>query len=519
MALSRPTRFYPDKASGEYKAINASKTITSAEVPIDVTVFKMDTSSYYISTPFTFVVNGTSLIKAIQINIYDMSNGITWTSLKVNATGNLYPTNYKGEENIIKAYIPSTVPLGTTVNSNYVWAVTVFWDENSVEKSITGVESYFESRPDIQITDLKIDNVSSGLLASYTITGAEHLFEVVYTPSSSIVPIKYFNWTLRESNGVLVYTTGDIYSSDIRFNYDNFLPNFPRDTIPSVTGYELELYITNIVGNEIRKTFILNNGQTTSFHTNILSVSNIPEQSCLYIKWGTIVGATGYRLYKHKKNDSYMQYLYTFPSNINECYDYSVANGVEYTYYLFPFDATGIMYPVVYRNTSNVTLYCRAGFLGNVLMILNKDTTQKDNIYKLFKLYSWYLNLDTTNYKVTSNISINNNYTKYPRVQKSRQNYMAISLQSLMGYMSCTNIEVIDTQELIDDIRNLINTNLVMLLKTTKGAILKVTPSSDISFNINEVISLTSLSLDLVEIGDAKDISVINKESNPVWDL
>ena len=175
--------------------------------------------------------------------------------------------------------------------------------------------------------------------------------------------------------------------------------------------------------------------------------------------------------------------------------------------------------PVVYRNTSNVTLYCRADFSGNVLMVLNKDTSQKDNIYKLFKMYSWYLNLDTTNYKVTSNISINNNYTKYPRVQKSRQNYMAISLQSLMGYMSCTNIEVIDTQELIDDIRNLINTNLVMLLKTTKGAILKVTPSSDISFNINEIISLTSLSLDLVEIGDAKDISVINKESNPVWDL
>ena len=534
MALSRPTRFTPDKSSGEYKAINASNIISSTIIDnmlSDLTVFKMSNSASFISTPFTFVCNGSSYISGIQIKIYSTNNNLLWDSNKILSRGNLYPVNYLGEENIIKAYIPNMPDkIKTGVGANYVWSVTVYWKEKTasgeVEKSITSAESYFESRQNIILSEFIIDGSAKGVNNSYYIDGLEHSFEARYLPINTEIPIKHFSWELYDANGNLIKETGNINSAEVKFNYDGFMS----------LDYTLRLKIVNISGVSLTKDIILMSNKNIGYISKqVLKVENISEEACIRVSWDkekiketllTTSGETldGFEIYKRKRGELYEKYVCFRTKDAYEIYDYDVANNSEYTYYLYPLSLVGGKYKVVgvvgYNNGNpDVELYCKASFFGNILLVLRQNPTQDKGVCRVFKFYRWYLNLESTNYKNNSNIVLNSNYTRFPKVQRGKQNYLTVSLQNLVGYMDCSTNEIIDTQEMLDDIRYMTNSNYDMILKTNKGAILKVAPISNVEFDINETLSksMTSMTLDLAEVGETKDISIVNKENNTRW--
>lgn len=557
MAISRPNKYIPDKASASYSAINGRRVISSAEVDEivskDKSAFKtisatsVSSPTKYISTPFVFSVSGNSPIFSFYITIYNMEDGIiVYKSIEKFIDYTLYPVDYKGEDIRIKVYIPELDSNGKPYIdnkpwSNYKWAATISWLEESrtgdapTQHYLTGAEVYFESRETLTVDKIILDdNIIFDFDESYLkITGITHKFRAEHTPKN--VPISHFQWDLYDPNGILIHTTGVINSPDIRFEYTGFLP----------ISYTLRLTVVNITGNKDVVDIPLYNEEMDSVIPleAKLTIVNKPIESCLHVSWdhqeiglelndmGYIIDniyddIRGFELYRQKKGDLFIRHLFSFSNKAYEFYDYNVANDSEYIYYLYPVSAhTGDILPVyattMKENEYGVTEkeYHKVSFDGWFLLVLSPNENQGEGVYRVSKLFNWYAETSAGNISNNANITINNSFGRYPRVQRSKNNYLKIPLQGMVGYIDCENNEFIDNQTIIDDIRELTTLDNIMILKNSKGAIMNVSPSSDISFTLNERVDkvLTSMSMEFVEVGSSNNISVINKVSNPEW--
>lgn len=533
MGLSRPTRMMPDKASFNYQAINTDLTLTTIQVDelvnnYDIFKLPIGSATNYISTPFTFSVNGSTPIKGIKVKILTLGNNVIYDSgrLDVTTTKSLYPVNYLGEEVTITTYVPNLTTLKASMSSNFKWTATVYWDEyNSqgafVSRELTSPEVYFETRLSIVLFDFLVDGVSKDPDAgNIVVDGLSHTFEAIYDPESSRIPLKYFSWKLYTYDNVLIYDTGMVYSQDVKFYYDGFLPFY----------YNLELTIVNTVGSVLTQLITLQPSNSSILKISYqLQITNIPEEACLRISWDRNSIQTqllnlpilqGYELYRRKRGETFAQHLFTLSENATECFDYNVANGEEYVYYLYPKHTfAGILAEVSTYDALNSEIYHKVSFEGWVLSVLTPNESQNSNVYRVFKQYMWQLNLTDTSVKNNAIITINNNYTPYPKVQKGKSNYMSVALQCLMGYINCETNEIQDTQEIIDDVRNLSSSNYEMILRSPKGAIMRVTPITELSYTINEKVSelLTSMNMEFAEIGRLNNMVIINKVANPAW--
>lgn len=554
MALSRPMRLFPDKASGEYIAIDNTIYISSAEVDQikanDKYAFKMQSSDSgvnYIAQPFTFVVKGTSAIESINIVIYNMNNNIIFKSNEIQAPSGLFPVNYLGEEMYVKCYIPATKLSGDYYlqsGSNYKWVAKVTWKELKengttwVYKNLSSAECYFECREKTRIVKMIIDEGTDAEIEynfdvpSVNVRGLEHMFKAVYSPSNDYVPIDYFEWKLYDANGLLIYDTGRINSIDVRFHYNGFIP----------LSYKIELTIVNIVGRLDTKSFeirCIDDVDSEIILDYQINVTNLPQEAGLHLQWDVNgiksyvnnLGYTviGFDLYKRKRGDLFLQYLFTFSPNAYECIDFLVANEKEYAYFLYPLiqDEEGKTYASVGYVTTYVSygasyepVYHKVDFMGWHLLVLIPNENQERNIYRVYKQYNWSLDTNKVVMKNNANISINTNYTQYPRIQRGRTNYMSFTLKNLIGYIDCSTQNLVnDTQEAIDDIRYLPSINYEMILKSPKGGIFKVAPISEVEFSSDEKLEgmLTSMSIEFAEVGSYSNMSVINKLFNTAW--
>lgn len=560
MALTRPNKYMPDKASAGYAAINGRDVISSEVVDYivanDNTAFKVrsntsaENPTTYISTPFIFSVGGNSPLVGFYITIYDViNNSIVFRSENVLLEENIYPINYKGEEVRIKVYIPELDKNGNPYIdnkpwSNYKWTATVVWmdvDSNSptglVEKRLTGPEAYFESRETLRIGKIRCDNGNefqpgNGYLE---ITSIRHKFSAIeITPSITQVPISYFKWDLYDAHGILIYTTGIVNSPDVQFEYDGFLP----------LNYTLTLTVVNIANNKITIEIPLIYNTIIEMLDTRLNVVNLSLESCLHVSWdsnelseemilkGYILNADeiiGYELYRQKKGENFIRHLFSFSPNAYEFYDYNVANESEYIYYLYPIIKKSnheSVYSPVYVTTMKYNEFGyleeefhKVSFNGWFLLVLEPNPNQREGVYRVAKLFNWVADVRADNIRNNTSISINNNFSRYPRVQRSKSNYLIIPLQGLIGYIDCKTNEFIDDQKIIDEVRELTTLDNVMVLKNSKGAIMNVVPLGDISFSFNERVDkiLTSMSMEFVEVGSVDNISIINKVSNPQW--
>lgn len=231
---------------------------------------------------------------------------------------------------------------------------------------------------------------------------------------------------------------------------------------------------------------------------------------------------SGYEVYRQKYNESVSEYIGTIQKsedNVNDLMiDYAVRNGVEYTYYFYPntkkTQSGTELSPLV---TKQVSIDCPYWSLFIV------DETEEENVFYLDKMFKFELNLEINDMTNNAQVSITQNFTKYPTVQYGTANYWSGSLSSLCGFLSTSDTDYIQTTNMIDELKSLSSDTRRKFLKDMAGNLWEVNASAPLNISTVNTASndLKTLRFSWVEVGDTKGISIINnpKKSVTNWVL
>ena len=253
---------------------------------------------------------------------------------------------------------------------------------------------------------------------------------------------------------------------------------------------------------------------TTSLYANF---SN--KESRLSAGNSTIVGSiSGYEIYRRKYNESTAEYVGTVSKSDEDIgdamIDYAVKNGVEYTYYLFPnIDATETgtqLSPIVTKQLAIDVPY------WSLLIV---DETDEDNVFYLDKMFKFELNLQIDEMTNNAQVTISQNFTKYPTLQYGASNYWSGSLSSLCGFVS-NCVDYVQNVNMINELKSISSDTRRKFLKDTSGNLWEVNVSAPISISV-ENMSLQDVKtwkFSWVEVGDTKGVSIINNPKKKAID-
>ena len=227
----------------------------------------------------------------------------------------------------------------------------------------------------------------------------------------------------------------------------------------------------------------------------------------------------GYEIYRKKYDESHAKYIGTVKKGGAEVsdlmIDFAAKNGVDYTYYLYPnVDVTKGGAPLSPFVTKQLSIDCPFWSLFIV------DETEEDNVFYLDKMFKFELNLQVDDMSNNAQISITQNFTKYPTIQYGAANYWSGSLTSLCGFISANDVDYIQNTNMINELKNISSDTRRKFLKDTDGNLWEVNVSAPINISTDNATQqmVKSLKFSWVEVGDAENVSIINNPYMPIED-
>lgn len=216
----------------------------------------------------------------------------------------------------------------------------------------------------------------------------------------------------------------------------------------------------------------------------------------------------GYDVRRRCGAQTHTEYVTTISQN-NKKYiiDYAVKNNTPYTYYLYPTskdeDKSVVLSPFVSDEL-------KADWDYWSLIVV--DETEKENVYYLNKLFKFRLNVSVDDMSNNTDVTVTNNFTKYPTVQYSTANYWSGGLSSLCGLLSCSELEYRETPNMIQELKNLTSDTRKKFLKDISGNLweVKISAPINISTNTETLEQIKTVKISWVETGDADGVSIIN---------
>lgn len=162
---------------------------------------------------------------------------------------------------------------------------------------------------------------------------------------------------------------------------------------------------------------------------------------------------------------------------------------------------------------------------GNPFGILNPNYTILDTVfnpdikcYQLKAEYHFGKNVKTGDISNNNSPNILQNFTRYPTVQLSCQNYMSGQVSSLIGTVAVDEngqVTYSDTRTMRDAIFNLSTTNDTLFLKTRKGDIFEIRIANPIQVSIMDetYAQAQEAAINWVQVDDSVDDYVLSYES------
>lgn len=233
-----------------------------------------------------------------------------------------------------------------------------------------------------------------------------------------------------------------------------------------------------------------------------------------------IVGdVNGYEVYRRKYNESHADYVGTVQkgdTNVGDLMiDYAVKNGVPYTYYLYPnlekTQSGSVLSPFI---TKQLAIDCPYWSLFIV------DETEEENVFYLDKMFKFELDLQVDDISNNAQMSISQNFTKYPTIQYGAANYWSGSLSSLCGFVAANDVDYIQSTNMINELKAITSDTRRKFLKDIDGNLWEVDVSAPISISTNNATlqRIKTLKFSWVEVGDATGVSIINNPNKPLTD-
>lgn len=140
--------------------------------------------------------------------------------------------------------------------------------------------------------------------------------------------------------------------------------------------------------------------------------------------------------------------------------------------------------------------------------VLLSCTKNVVDAYIVQKAYAFQNNVSSSPMSNNNRPNVLDNFTRYPLVQMSNNNYRSGTLQSLIGTVS--DAEYKDTAELRNEIMSLATTTNYLFIKDRKGDLMMIRPSGDITMETgdNTKEQEQTVSFPWVEVGSTEGVSI-----------
>lgn len=218
-----------------------------------------------------------------------------------------------------------------------------------------------------------------------------------------------------------------------------------------------------------------------------------------------------YEVYRKRDVEPYAKYVGTIKKSENDVVptmiDYGVKNGMSYSYYLYPSveaSKSGTKLSPVVTDVSKVD--------GDFWSLFIVDESDEPNVFYLDKMFKFEFNLQESDIKNNAQISIMQNFTKYPTIQHGSSNYWSGTLSSLCGVIDVIDNDYVQDTDMISELKAISSDIRKKFLKDIDGNLWEVDVSEPISIATDTMTlqRIKTVSISWVEVGDAENISIIN---------
>lgn len=279
----------------------------------------------------------------------------------------------------------------------------------------------------------------------------------------------------------------------------------------SVGGYQLCNYIEVLKGEA--SSAIIDAAINVGTYVPALSSADY-----LLVNWtnGINAGAmdiggdtlVGFVLYRRRRNEPTLVKIAETDPNTTFVYDYSaVSQQGPYRYYLFPKGETSyIASPIL----SDDVFPCWWNWT-----LMECEATDDKDVFTVLSAYRFRYNVQSGAVSNNNSPNILPNFTPYPVIQLSTQNYKSGTVGGLIGKVDMINGQprYADTIELRDAILKLSVSQNPLFLKNRKGDLMRIKISGPISMQTDDATAeqMQTAEIPWAEVGSADGISLYSE--------
>ena len=343
---------------------------------------------------------------------------------------------------------------------------------------------------------IRLDEPYGGLYPSETLQPDT----TIYPSDSSGTRTRFF--TTRSTN----INTGTITSLSVHgAQICDFLQEF--DTTATYNGVSMLAYVLPRLYHGTSYVPVYGNG--TNFSA---SFQNGLNAGSLY--YGDSQFA-GWAIYRQQAGTGITREIAELPIEAYSFNDYTArTDGTQYIYDIAPIFVADNNYTNGVAMTSGDPF----GILNSNYTILETVFNSDMKCYQLLAEYHFGKNVKTGDVSNNNSPNILENFTRYPTVQLSGQNYMSGSVTSLLGTIKVDEngqVTYSDTRTMRDAIFELSTTSNTLFLKTRKGDLFEIRIANPISISVMEESPTyaQTASINWVQVDDSVDDYVLSYES------
>lgn len=412
-----------------------------------------------------------------------------------------------------------------TINHEISWSTTSLLINNPWSIIWRGTYSYDDSDPDnVNITVFKATMVGNWYVSVQI--EANGVAKLIYGFGNNTILSTKTLPLQQENKYALALTPTKLYIA----HYEEQIETLGKYKWQLYSVFDFNYIQRKIVSFKLGPTqeceyFEISYGELTqqSLNSKVLSekLKNIDYDGCyLYSDWKdydngkalsrALSNPLPMTLYKKAKGESVLTKIAGVPPVAQTYYDYSAVNqNSEIQYYLLTDEATSFIGDVfVYdMNLSNKVTPCWWNWT-----LTECAETDNSNIFVVLAAYKFRLGIETDAISNNNQPNILQNFTPYPKVQLTPQNYKSGTLTALIGYIDWTGKqpEYKDTIALRDALYALSVTQNALFLKNRKGDLIRVRVSAPITMTTADATKeqTQTMALPWVEVGSAKGVSL-----------
>lgn len=414
-------------------------------------------------------VNGDyPVMTAFQIKIYQRNTDSTplYDTGRLTANCPFNGTDALGNPQYFSYTIPNATLTshGIYNGGEYKYTITQYYMSGSSETSITqSSASTFVTRakPTFQISNLPS-----------TVTSSKFTFEAFFsqTQGDTLEWVRYRIATVGNLSEP-IYDSGNLYGvAVLETTYDGFING--NDYAIIITGQTSSgVLVTADSGDGSPGWYSFPVSYTVLEPTGDVVASVWRGHTAVKLDWSsaqTVAGQTRWAIYRMRGDSGFLTKIAEIPISRYTVYDFGVASGQEYSYFLFPTSDTKFVGSPL---TSDSVKPCF--FQWTILQCAKRtvdDTVEDYQIggYKVEREFHFRYNLDSGSVSNNNAPNVLANFTAKPTIQQNPQNYLSGTLSGLIGTVSGLG-EYRDSLELRNALMALSVTRDALILKSSKG--------------------------------------------------